>query len=527
MQVKGKVLLSLALVTLVAVGCNKSKSGVEPEKKSISPTDAILNSAIQKAESGDSTSAVAILEKGLSEIAESSDKGRMFAMELNVLLNQNRAEDAQARYLKAVASPTEAVLARNTMGFIENYLCRQPGGHSNVLAWCDTLEKAGLPEEMKTPVLQNRLSAQLTLGQFADALSLIETRGWALSDELAGSMCGRYIQAALAAGRLDDATAAIALLEGKGANRTGMAALAIGGRIDLTLAQGRFVPAGDLLFEKSASFDDAASSAILDKIARATLGAGKGEDADAIFEKTLSVMADRPGTRAHAARWWLIRAREANNLDLIVDRLEKLDGMGLPPGVLVAGVSSVSPMILAPATPAASVTRMMKFVGELKPRVKEETDIAVLAGVQLDGGFRTEDYAGLVKVLESGVPGHDKAWQDTMINKVKAHLALKEGRTDEAVKRFRDFMASIAAQEDQGHRDPVTDERVTKPMILGYNARRIGDILKGANRPDEAAKAYAEAKAYYQDALKGFTDKDPETKTVAKILEDLDKGSGK
>ncbi len=524
MQVKGKAWLSLALIALLAVGCGKSKSDNQPAVK-MSPADTIINAAIEKAETGDMTSAVAILERGLSELSETSDKGRVFALELSLLLNQNRLEDAEARYLTALSSETEAALARNTLGFIEDYLAHQPDGHSNVLAWCDRLEQTGLPDDMKTAVLQNRLSAQLALGLYDDALDLVKSRGWSLSDDVARTMCAHYIQTALGAGRFEDAVKAIELLEGEGANRAGMAALAVASRIDLALAQGQFKPAADLLFGKADTFDDSTSANILDKIVRAALGAGKSADVDSIVEQTLTAMADRPGTRAHAARWWLIRARDTGDLDLAVDRLEKLNAMELPPGVLASGINAVSQMVLEPATSTGAVTRLLDFIAGLKPRITEETDTSILAGVQLDGSFRTEDYAGLVKVLESGVPGHDAVWHDTMINKVKAHLALKEGRTDEAVERFRGFMASIAAQKDEGYRDPVTDERVTKPMILGYNARRIGDILTAANRPADAAKAYEEAKDYYREALKGFTENDPETKTVNKILEELDASS--
>jgi hypothetical protein len=113
-----------------------------------------------------------------------------------------------------------------------------------------------------------------------------------------------------------------------------------------------------------------------------------------------------------------------------------------------------------------------------------------------------------------------------MINKVKAHLDLKEGRIDDAVAKFRLFMAAIAAQADQGHRDPITDERVTKDMILGYNASRIGDIYDKAGRAEDAAKAYAEAKADYEKALKGFAAGDPEIKTINEILSGLGKRAG-
>lgn len=520
MRIAGIMVWSLAVSVMVVSGCGKSR-GVK--EAGMSPADRILREAMQQAETGDLTNTLAVVDKGLAELKDPGDRNRLFAFSLSFLLNQNQIEIAQERYLKALASPDDLFLARNTLGFIVDYLSQKPDGSSNVLAWCDRLEKAGLPENMKAPVLQNRLASLLALNAFTEGLNLIENRGWALPDEAVNAMCARFITAALAAGRADDVSAAIALLEGKGRGRSGMALLAASGRIDLLMARRQFLPAAEYLFAQTAIFDDRTSAGILDKLAQAATAAGTPEAIDPIAEKALAVIPVRPDTRARAAQWWLLRARDGGSLDQAVDRLQKLDGMGLPPSVLVGGVNLVSQLVLVPSTPPAAVKRVLEFVGALKPRITEEPEKALLAGIQLDGGFKLEDYTFLIAVLEAGVPGHDKAWDNTMINKIKAHQALKEGKTDEAVKRFRAFMDSIAAQEDQGHRDPVTDERVTKPMILGYNARRIGDILAAAGRAPEAAKAYAEAKGYYTEALKGFAEKDPETKTVKKIMAEFDK----
>jgi tetratricopeptide (TPR) repeat protein len=519
MHVTGKRLVSLLVMAVMAVGCGKSKNGESGE--TISPADRIVNEAMAKAESGQTDAALAMLEQGLAEVTDESGKSRLFGAELNLLLSQGRLSDAQARYLKALATPAEALIARQTLGMVEDYLSRQPDGYVQLLAWCDELDKADLLEDMRTAVLQNRLQSHLALGQFEPALTLIETRAWALPDEIVSGMAGRFLQAAIAAGRYDEADKAIALLETKGEKRAGMAAMAAGGRIELALAHREFAAAGELLFAKAAAFDDNTAAGTLDRIARAAAGGGKPEVADAFMEKALTLLADRPVTSARAARWWILTARDSGSLETALDRLDKLNAMGLPPAVLVSCVSMVSQLVLAPGTKPAAVSRMLDFATALKPQVEGEGDRSLLAGVQLDAGFRLEDYAALVKVLEEGVPGHDKAWHDTMINKVLAHLDLKEGRIDEAVKRFRGFMASIEAQADQGHRDPVTDERVTKDMILGYNARRIGDIYAKANRADEAAKAYAEATADYEKALEGFAQTDPEYKTVTGILAEL------
>lgn len=522
MQIKGKAWLSLALVALVGIGCGKSKTAGD----SMPAVDRFSAEATAKAESGDLAGALALLDKGITQVSDPSEKGRLFALELGLLLGQNKLADAEARYLKAAATPADVSLAVQATGFIEGYLARQPEGHSNVLAWCDRLDQAGLPEALQAPVLQNRLSALWALGQFDQALALIETRGWAMPDAVAGGLFGRFIQSSLAAGQLDLAAQALAFLDEKGGKRAGLAALAAEGRIDLAVARADFAGAGDLLFERAALFDDGASAGFLDKIARGALAGGKADASDAVVEKALSAFANRPGTRARAQRWWLLRARDAGDLGMGLDRLEKLDALGVPPAQLAGGVNILSQMVLPSNTPPAAAARMMDFAGRLKARVTEEGDVALLAGVQLDAGFRLEDYAGLVKVLEAGVPGHDAAWHQTMINKVKAHLDLKEGRIDDAVAKFRLFMAAIAAQADQGHRDPITDERVTKDMILGYNASRIGDIYDKAGRAEDAAKAYAEAKADYEKALKGFAAGDPEIKTINEILSGLGKRAG-
>ena len=83
--------------------------------------------------------------------------------------------------------------------------------------------------------------------------------------------------------------------------------------------------------------------------------------------------------------------------------------------------------------------------------------------------------------------------------------------------RKLEFMGYIAKEEGD-QIDPVKGTRVTKEMILGLNAKRIGDILAGAGDKSGAAGAYQEARDYYATALKGFGENTPE---AARIKEDL------
>jgi tetratricopeptide (TPR) repeat protein len=103
---------------------------------------------------------------------------------------------------------------------------------------------------------------------------------------------------------------------------------------------------------------------------------------------------------------------------------------------------------------------------------------------------------------------------------VKAHIAQQEGRLDDAVAEYRAFMARIEKdQKDQV--DPIAGGRVTWEMILGLNARRIAELLTSAGKADEAAKALAEARGYYEKALARLDANSPEHKQVTETLKEL------
>jgi len=105
----------------------------------------------------------------------------------------------------------------------------------------------------------------------------------------------------------------------------------------------------------------------------------------------------------------------------------------------------------------------------------------------------------------------------TLAAKIRGHLLLQQGKPQEAVASFREFMGYIA-QEQGDQIDPVKGTRVTKEMILGLNAKRIGDILAGAADKEGAVKAYQEARDDYTTALKSFAETSAE---YAKLKADI------
>ena len=105
-------------------------------------------------------------------------------------------------------------------------------------------------------------------------------------------------------------------------------------------------------------------------------------------------------------------------------------------------------------------------------------------------------------------------------NKLGAHLAIEEGRTDDAVAMFRDFMKHVETWTDATV-DPSTGIAHTREMSLGFNAKRIGNIYRDAGRAEEAAKAYAEARDYFDQAMKGTEEGSKEAAYIEKEMAEL------
>lgn len=124
----------------------------------------------------------------------------------------------------------------------------------------------------------------------------------------------------------------------------------------------------------------------------------------------------------------------------------------------------------------------------------------------LDCSFLVEDYPLSFKLLETGIPGKDQPWIDSLVAKLRAHQAIKEGRWLDAVAAFRKFMEYLKANGDEETVDPSTGILYTKDAILAKNERRIAELLDKAGKHEEAKKARACARELFANALKRARD---------------------
>ncbi|MCK5850561.1 MAG: hypothetical protein KAH23_06560, partial [Kiritimatiellae bacterium] len=212
---------------------------------------------------------------------------------------------------------------------------------------------------------------------------------------------------------------------------------------------------------------------------------------------------------------WVMLASEET--DQAPSRLSRLLAAGAKPLSVARAYTRVGSRILI-GSDKELFSQMMQVGQSLLSMISDKDKRLDVARLMFDYSCIQEDYEASLDLLRTCYEGKKI---DHILNKVQAHKALKEGRSDEAVKRFRDFMDLVRTWKTKQY-DQLTGESVPVSAVLGLNARRIGDILLLDGKKKEAAKAYAEAKEYYAKAL-GSLEKAPRWKAdVEKAIKDLE-----
>ena len=202
------------------------------------------------------------------------------------------------------------------------------------------------------------------------------------------------------------------------------------------------------------------------------------------------------GIRNTAAREW-VAVGVKRDKTCLPERIAAIRALGIAPQTVLSNISRHFYDVLDDAT------TIRKLIGELdavRPLLDDDSRRNSVDSLLLDAAFIVEDYKRVLSIIEAGIPDRDEAWHNMTRTKVKAHIALQDGDIDEAVKQFRAFMDIIATSTETTP-DPSSNVVYTPKMILGFNARRIGDIYAKAGRKAEADKSYAEARGYYEEAL--------------------------
>ena len=275
-----------------------------------------------------------------------------------------------------------------------------------------------------------------------------------------------------------------------------------------------------LLTTESRELSDANMAHVTGRLlAKARTKAGVPE-LERLCEFVIDKTRGRRRTLDAVAPRWVQMAQRQGKLELVPVRLSRLLAVGTDARVVARAYTAAGNGILQKLD-KAMLQQMMQVGRSLSSQLRDKDDRTDVARLMLDYSCILEDFDASLALLR--ICYHDELDGEEyrrMSNKVLAHKALKEGRPDEAVRRFRDFMESAKEWKTDQY-DPSTGEAVPVDAILGLNAKRIGDILTRAGNTEAATAAYTEARTYYQAAASKARDGTLWKANIDKALKEL------
>lgn len=272
------------------------------------------------------------------------------------------------------------------------------------------------------------------------------------------------------------------------------------GRMALLIADGMIKEAQVLYQGELATIPDATAMRGLESLAVVLPDGG-----EALSEAVIDASASRKGVRESAARLWInVAVKRGSGAD-VGRRLVAIRKKGLTDTFVMGQIDKTYRVLLN--NPVAEVlVPVYDMCKVMSDGSMDQGWRRRCSGYLLDMGYFLEKYDEALELVKGGALGENNEQTEMFLCKIKGHKALKEGRFDDAVGHFREFMTFVGKKPGVREMDPLDGAWVSTDMILALNAKRIGDVLVKAGKAKEAAAAYAEARGYYEKALKEFPD---------------------
>lgn len=477
---------------------------------------AVLESAHHAFAAGNRDEALRILRESVASGLYPEDRLALFQSLLQALLRDGCVEEAQAEFAATVGR--DEPLTRASFGTVLAHL-EHDGDDPGVVAWALRLLDLDLPSDLAARAVSSAIGAALRSGEWEGAEAAMRAGLERFRSAELRRALENLTSAELRSGRLENARRMMDGIASAAGDDPELLGAVRGWRVELAFREDE-LPSAESAFRAAAP--ELPDRVLRELLYRATLLSaerGAWDTAERLCEFALSEIADRPQAVRMAASQWLSLARQQGLAEEIPRRLQALFEFGVGTET-VFGLYRRDFYSLMNERDKALIPEMLAVSRRLSDGIAGSRDRAALQTMDLDAAFLLEDYERSIAILEEGIPGYDGAWHAMALNKLRAHLAVREGRTDEAVKRFRDFMDHVRTWEEP-EVDPSTGMLFTKEMSLGHNARRIADLLAEAGREAEAAEAYAEARAYLEKALMEVSERPGERAFVEKEMSAL------
>ena len=497
--------VAVLVLSLCLVSCRKAPEAVYQQT---------LAGAQALADQGHSDKAVEALRKLFDDKRFAGYRPNLLSGMIQFDLTAGHVDAAQKLFREVAGQ--DMALASGATGMIENYLWSQ-GKFEDLLTWCTSLQSINFGSAVILGLADYHFKALDALGKATEIPAVLAAYMGKLDEATALGLAQRQFGAMLGGGRKDDAMGIRGVVEkvlkDSPARRGALADM----DIDLLLA-GKGWQAADEHYRKIAGeIPDESAVRNFNSVTAAETKANELDAVDALAQFVFDSAKGREFVRQAAATAWVGVAEKKGSTSLLSKRLVGLKDLGFPPAFILDQTDSVYSLLLDKGK-KEDFAPLYDLYDSFYATASDDVTKRRLVWVLLDLGFYLEKYAESLKLVEKGVDGSDAERTAMLTAKIKGHLALQKGQTQEAVDQFRIFMTHIAKGTDYEF-DPVDNTRVSKEMILGLNAKRIGDIWAGVGKADEAAKAYAEARGYYTKALTQFPDE--KSRENAKIRKQL------
>ncbi len=517
-----RIILGVMVIALVA-GCGK-KSPEEPknnvagtatqktDEPTPSPVDKFFESFYSTINNGKTNEAVDMLTAAMNNPELKDGYPSMLRMLIILKIRSDKIQEAKDIMLNAAQNNPEYL--KRSFGLI----CQHYASQNNIdalLDWTKTLMDKKLPEEYQGSIYFWRTDALYNAGKFDDIINLVPAMIASTTEQNAAYIMRRISGRLLKDKKYDEQMKLLEAAE-KASSGNVINSFVITAKQSSLLEQGKIEEAESLFKQNAAKMLDPDAATILRSLSTKFSDQQKS---DAILLFALENLKNDSRTIKYAATAWVDNAVNAKQYTEAVTRINELMKMDVPVANIYKIYIDKFYKIIA-ANDKDVIKKILATGTDLSAKCNDRMQQSIRAA-QLDGAFLMEDYQKAAEYVRAGIEGHDEAWKKMALNKIAAHQALKDGKIEDAITEFRNFMEDIKNESDkQPERDPTTGIEYSKELILGNNALRIAELYKKIGKDKEASSAYEEAADYYTQALSNAK---PDSETYKMIQEQIKK----
>ena len=439
---------------------------------------------------GNTNAVLEKLEQALDAPELSDDRPTIYKAITSVMLMAGRVEETKTRLVASFK--TDPDLSISSLGAVRHYYLSQDNRDS-AHAWVEQLLGLALEDGMTATLTTWQAEEYLHREDGDRVCKILDGALKSLPADRAVDVVGSVLARVVRAEQVDLLAQILDLVEGVPDGSPRLVEQAAVYRIELDAMRGNLPQAIGAFADFIEAGDLAASRYLFRSLSTRAQTQG---DRAAVDSLCLAVL-DRQEATAEAIQRVAVTTycRAAASPEHFAEyptRITKLLELGVSPEMIRHPFVGQYRAIIQ-AGDAGLARAMIGLAERLSALVDDEQAKDAYLGLALDGYVVLGDYRKAVAMVDKGFRKADSEWQAVMVPKLRAHLAMEEGHTQEAIQHFREFMRAAAAQ---------TPGSAALAQTLGMNAARIGDLWRGIGEADKAQAAYVEARAHYNEALK-------------------------